>query len=263
VVTSGAIDHHDHPAAYLEELADRVGRSPEGVRMLPVGSSDNDSGGSTEATTARRAWSLRRRTWRATDRATIAELRDLLPGRLEAINARVADGARPVAVTGQLFALPPARRNGVIYEARLTDPLAPAESVLLDVRASMLEGKGVQEGDVITAHGPIVSNFLMGRLTLRVRADRVVLAELPKARERRLAELPLLEAVRRAGGLWRPLPHFMVTHGSVAVLWRFRVRADFLAALGPRRQELQIRELEISMFSPLVPAAAIRERRRT
>ena len=188
---------------------------------------------------------------------TPGALADLIEQRLLAINERVAERARPVAVMGQLLEIPQPQRNGVIYDALLVDPGAPAELVRLEVRASTLERLGVREGDIVTAHGPIVGHFFRGRLTLRLRADRVSLAEPPEARERRAVELPVLELVRRAGGTRRPFP--ATWSPSIALLrsGASLVREDFLAALGPLRDELRVRDVVVSMTSPQELAAAI------
>lgn len=160
-----------------------------------------------------------------------------------------------VRVKGVLPEIPPAY-HGVIYDARLEDTDSPTHFVLLEVRPSAL--REVQPGDTVIASGSIVTNLYKGQLKLRLRADRVELAEPPAEREQRMVQLPVLHAVRQAGGVRRRFPN--VPSPTVALLRSetSAVREDFLKALGSLRHELHIREVNVSMASPENLAAAIR-----
>jgi exodeoxyribonuclease VII large subunit len=144
----------------------------------------------------------------------------------------------------------------VIYDAPLVDPLSPADVVLLDVRPSTV--REVQPGDTVIAYGSIVTNFYKGQLKLKLRVDRLELAEPPEGRERRVVDLTVLDAVRQAGGVRHLFPN--VPSPTVALLRSetSKVREDFLKALGWLRHELDIHEVSISMASPEDVAAAIR-----
>ena len=185
---------------------------------------------------------------------TAAAFADLMARRLEVIAARIGNN-RAVRVKGVLHAIPSAYR-GVIYDVPLVDPDSPTDVVLLQVRPSTL--RGVQEGDTVIACGSIVTNFYKGQLKLRLQVDRLEIAEPLEDRERRLVELPILETVRRAGGVRRSFPH--VPSPTVALLRSetAAVREDFLKALGSLRQELRIREVDVAMANPEDVAAAIR-----
>ena len=143
---------------------------------------------------------------------TAAAFADLMARRLEEIAARVGND-RMVRVKGVLPEIPPAY-HGVIYDARLEDTDSPTHFVLLEVRPSAL--REVQPGDTVIASGSIVTNLYTGQLKLRLRADRVELAEPPEEREQRMVQLPVLHAVRQAGGVRRRFPN--VPSPTVALL---------------------------------------------
>ena len=176
--------------------------------------------------------------------------------RLKVIAASVGSSDSRVGVMGQILEIPPPRRNGVIYDAPLVDPLSPTDVVLLDVRPSTV--REVQPGDTVIAYGSIVTNFYKGQLKLKLRVDRLELAEPPEGRERRVVDLPVLDALRQAGGVRHRFPD--VSSPTVALLRSetSKVREDFLKALGWLRHELDIHEISVSMASPEDVAAAIR-----
>lgn len=190
---------------------------------------------------------------------TPAALADLMARRLHEIAGRVEGGGRTVGVTGQLVEIPAARRNGVIYDAQLVDPVSPTEPVLLEMRPSTLEEAGTGPGDTVTAYVAVVANVFKGRVTLRLRVDRLHLSEPPGERERRAAQLPLLKTIREVGASRNPFPPS--ANPSVALLrsGASLVREDFLSALGELRGELPIREVEVSMTDPSGIAARIGE----
>lgn len=189
---------------------------------------------------------------------TPAALADLMERRLQEISTKVETGSRSISVTGQLVDIPEPRRNGVIYDAQLVDPVSPTELVLLELRPSILYEAGADIGDTITAYGSVVTNVFKGRATLRFRVDRIELSELPEERANRAAQLPLLEVVRQVGATRNPFP--ASPQPSIALLrsGSSAVRDDFLGALGDLRHSLLIREVEVSMASQQDIAAQIR-----
>lgn len=179
---------------------------------------------------------------------TPAALVDLMERRLQEIASQVTSGGRLVGVTGQLVEIPEPRRNGIIYDAKLAD-LISTEFVLLEMRPSTLLEADAQEGDTITAYGPVVANLYKGRATLRLQVDRIELTEPPEERERRAAQLPLLETVRQVGATRNPFPTSPTPSIALLRSGSSAVRDDFLGTLGELRTALPIREVEVSMAS--------------
>ncbi|HEX2941653.1 MAG TPA: exodeoxyribonuclease VII large subunit [Rhodopila sp.] len=181
---------------------------------------------------------------------------DLMERRLQEIASQVTAGGRLIGVTGQLAEIPEPRRNGVIYDVRLVDPVS-TEFVLLEMRPSTLLEADAQEGDTITAYGPVVANLYKGRATLRLQVDRIELAEPPEERERRAAQLPLLETVRQVGATRNAFPASPAPSITLLRSGSSAVRDDFLGTLGELRATLPIREVEVSMASPADVATQI------
>lgn len=187
---------------------------------------------------------------------TPAALADLMERRLQEIASQVTAGGRLIGVTGQLVEIPEPRRNGVIYDVKLADPVS-TEFVLLEMRPSTLLEVDAQEGDTVTAYGPVVANLYKGRATLRLQVDRIELAEPPEERERRAAQLPLLETVRQVGATRNAFPASPTPSIALLRSGSSAVRDDFLGTLGELRSTLPIREVEVSMASPADVAAQI------
>jgi exodeoxyribonuclease VII large subunit len=187
---------------------------------------------------------------------TPAALVDLMERRLQEIASQVTAGGRLIGVTGQLVEIPEPRRNGIIYDAKLADPVS-TEFVLLEMRPSTLLEVDAQEGDTITAYGPVVANLYKGRATLRLQVDRIELAEPAEERELRAAQLPLLETVRQVGATRNAFPTSPTPSIALLRSGSSAVRDDFLGTLGELRTTLPIREVEVSMASPADVAAQI------
>jgi exonuclease VII large subunit len=192
----------------------------------------------------------------SSDPFTPAALNDLMAQRLAAIADRVGREKGMIAVKGRLPKIPEPWLNDVIY-ADLVDPVLPTQIVGLAVRPSTMREAEVQAGDTVIAYGSIVTNLSKGQLKLRLRVDRVEVAEPPKERERREAELTALQAVRLAGGVRHHFPSKPSPRIALLCSKTSAVKEDFLNALGSLRHELWINEVPVSMASPEHVASAI------
>jgi len=191
------------------------------------------------------------------------------PTSLHDVISQVADDlivqtgklALPVIVSGIIGAIPKPTSGGMHFSVPLTEPESRDKIISLDIRHSLIEKAGVEEGDAVTVVGKLIARLWNGRVDFRVDVGAFDMAEQVTDRDAKKADVAAVAMLKRIGRTGRSFPsrlpfrisliHSRSTHAQVD--------RDFIGGLAGAAKSVEVKSIPISMTNAASVARAMAE----